>query len=109
MLAPLGLIIGPAAWAVSTQAGYAMASAACPSSAGLIIATGAALTLIAAAAAAFSFAQASRAIFDSETSAGARAAPFAFVTALSGLLSALTALVIVTQTSAALVIEGCAR
>ena len=92
-----GLVIGPAAWAVSTQLNFALASWACRKGAHPIPVVALVLAIIA--------------LMGAFTSARARPAEgsLKFMAAIGALLSVLTAVIILLHGTAALILSACER
>jgi len=100
-----GLAAGPAAWAVSTQLNYALASWACARGAALVVAGLALLFVLAALGGGLLSWRAWRATPAAPREEGGR--PHHFLAAIGILTAVLFALVILMQGVAGLVFSGC--
>ena len=105
-----GIFAGPGAWAMSTQASYALVPWICAHKINLVPV----LALVFAAIALFGAFLSWRswkgpAVEESEVHAGVMEAPRPFLGAIGALLGVLFALVILTQGAAGLVLNGCER
>jgi hypothetical protein len=103
-----GLVLGPLAWAVSTQANYILPDVVCGRSTAPVLGIALALALVAWLGSVLSLLAWRRAGFDAvEDAGGGRAGHL--VAALGVCTGALFGLVIVMQGAAALVLSGCER
>jgi hypothetical protein len=103
-----GLIAGPGAWAVSTQLNYALADWSCRHEPRLVPVAALVLAL-AALAGAFLSARAWRASGAEQSRLESDGAPHRFLAGMSLMLAVLFAIVIMTQGSAAFLLNGCER
>jgi hypothetical protein len=103
-----GLAAGPGAWAVSTQLNYALADWSCRHEPRLIPIAALVLAL-AALAGGFLSARAWRASGPDQSWLESDAAPHRFLAGISLLLAVLFAVVIMTQGTAAFLLNGCER
>jgi hypothetical protein len=105
-----GLAAGPGAWAVSTQANYALASWACAHGSSPLVILSLALAIIAGGGAFLSwFSWSGKAVRESEMQAALHPHPRPFLAAIGVFSGLLFALIILTQGAAALVLTGCER
>ena len=105
-----GIYAGPGAWAVSTQANYALVPWVCANKVNLIPVVALVLAAVALAGAFLSWRSwRSAAVERSEIGAGIVEAPRPFLGVLGTLVGILFALVIITQGAAGLVLNGCER
>jgi hypothetical protein len=103
-----GLVAGPGAWAVSTQLNYALADWSCRHDPRLIPIAATVLTL-AALAGGFLSARAWRASGPDQSRLESDGAPRRFLAGTSLMLAVLFAIVIMTQGTAAFLLDGCER
>jgi hypothetical protein len=103
-----GLVAGPGAWAASTQLNYALADWSCRHEPRLIPVAALVLALVALAGA-FLSARAWRASGADQSRLESDGAPHRFLAGVSLMLAVLFAIVIMTQGTAALLLDGCGR
>jgi hypothetical protein len=104
-----GLAAGPAAWAISTQANYGIATAMCGFRFNIVPVLGLLLVLIALAGAALSWRAWRVAGSDKELLGQEDGRPRAFIALASTIIAILFAAVIATQGAAGLMLSGCER
>jgi hypothetical protein len=104
-----GLAAGPAAWALSTQGNYSLASWVCHWRTNPVPVLGLVLVLIALVGAALSWRAWRSSNAGDEILLEQSGRPRAFLALMSALLAVLFALVIVMQASAGLILGGCER
>ena len=108
--APLiGLLVGAAAWAISTQLSYSLVSISCDSAAALVIVIGTICMTVAIVGGALSLPASSALERPAVQVGGGDARPRRFFALISALAALIFTLAILLQAVASLIISGCQR
>jgi hypothetical protein len=104
-----GILAGPGAWAVNTQANYALASWLCAGHLPILFLLGITLAVLAAAGGLVSFLSLNRHAESPEPTLGTAGEPRRVLAGVGAFSGMLFALIILTQTAAGLFLSGCER